>query len=328
MRLLYFRKRQPRFRHLFIILHPQQYLRSTAGRSVQETFVHMAYLLHIQTAEGKLHGFCHACCGLVAQKQHGLQHVQYHLVVHGKGTGLLIPPRRAVGATFKKGIRIRVEQRTSIGRHAQAVMRNSAIDRPEQRKQPYPGIVPRSEQLLPKAVGHLPQRFIKCRSRVGAVVKFIAQTHQTALFRRQQKDQTHHDRKRRIVQTLRLHIPQKPAVILTVELVKRMQKFRNGAADLQSQLIGNFLLLVRALLYHARQRFLFRQGEKTAFMQQSDKGLQRDALFQPQTDVPGDVGRGSVLSGIHQHELLFSAHQAERHAAAPAQLGHAPCRTP
>ena len=112
----------------------QQHAFGPGRGAVQQAFVDMADLLHIQAPEGQAHRFVTAGGLAVAQELQGLQHVQDHAVVHGQGPGRRIAPAAALRTAFQKGIGIGIEKRAAVGGQAQVLVADAAVDGAEQRQ--------------------------------------------------------------------------------------------------------------------------------------------------------------------------------------------------
>ena len=145
---------------------------------------------------------------------------------------------------------------------------------------------------------------------------------QLPLLGTEQEHQPHHDRQGRLVEHLFRHPGQQLPPEVLVGPVERMDQHLDRPPHLIAKLLGDFLLVRRALLRAALRAFDLRDVEEAAGRQQAAEGPQRDRLFEPEVGVPRGVAGGFALGGIHQHPVFAVGHEAQPHARAVEQLGH------
>ena len=97
----------------------------------------------------------------------------------------------------------------------------------------------------------LPQR----ADGVVLVVQVVAQEQQFPLLGAEQEHQPHHDREGRLVENLLVHVGQELPPVVLVGLVERLDQDLDRLADLIAKLVGDFLLVVGALVEQALRAF-------------------------------------------------------------------------
>ena len=143
-------------------------------------------------------------------------------------------------------------------------MLDAAVDRPEGREQPDPGIVPPLQDLLAVLVGRLLELGHEGRDGVVLVVERVAQEQQVPLLGREQEHQPHHDRQGGLVEFGLGHARQELPLFVLVDPVERPDDHLDGLADLIAQPVGDFLLVRGALREHRLQRLVVRRREEPA----------------------------------------------------------------
>jgi len=124
------------------------------------------------------------------------------------------------------------------------------------------------------------------------VVKRFAEVQQAALFRREEKDQPHHDRERRVVERFRFDAIKQGAVAFLVEGIERLHQHLDGFAHLIAELVSDLLLVAGAFLEQGRQGAIGSDAEEAAHAEQGMEGAQSDGLIEPQRSIPRGVAGG------------------------------------
>ena len=184
-------------------------------------------------------------------------------------------------------------------------MLHAAVDRPEGREQPDPGIVPAFEHFLAVLVGRFLQLGHEGRDGVVLVVERVAQEQQFPLLGGEQEHQPHHDRQGGLVEVGLGDA--RPAVARPWSWSARSSDWMmhlDGLADLIAKLVGDFLLVRGALLEHRLERLVVGHAEEAVDAEQAAEGPQRDRLLEPEGRVPGGEAGRLPLRGIDQHPVV------------------------
>ena len=108
-----------------------------------------------------------------------------------------------------------------------------------------------------------------------------------------------------------------------VDAVERLDEHLDGLAHLIAELVGDFLLVFRALAEHGFQRLVVGNAEEPAHTEQAAKGAQGERLFQPEGGVPrGETGR-LVGRGVDQHPVFAVGDQPQPNVGTAQQFHHA-----
>ena len=168
------------------------------GGVVEQALVDVADLLDVECPEAQPAGL--AVHFEVLERPEQVQHRP--VVDRQRGSELLerILPRRPRPAAFEEREPVGVEQLAGIGQQLEPLVPHPAVDRPEGREQPHPGIVPPLQHLLAVLVGGFLELGHEGRDGVVLVVERVAQEQQAPLLGREQKHQPHHDRQGGFVQ--------------------------------------------------------------------------------------------------------------------------------
>ena len=177
------------------------------------------------------------------------------------------------------------------------------------------------QQLL---VRHFAQLIAQGRHRVVAVVQRIAQQQEAALLGGEQEYQAHHHRERGFVEKFFADTLEQRALAVGVDAVHRLDQYLDRFAHLRAELLGDLLLVLRALGQQRGQHFFGWHTEESRHAQQGAKCAKGERFFAPQACVPGDEGGGFARTCGHQHPVRAIGHQAERHAGG-VQQGHHSC---
>ena len=113
------------------------------------------------------------------------------------------------------------------------------------------------------------------------------------------------------------------AVTLAVLVVERRDQELDRAADLGAELVGDLLLLARALGEQRRQPLLDRQREEPPGAEQRDERAQRDRLLEPQLAAPRAHAGALALARPHERPARAVGDERERHAGCARKLGRA-----
>ena len=157
-------------------------------------------------------------------------------------------PRRAA---FEERVAVGIEQPAAVGGQPQRVVLDPGVDGAEEREHAVPGGRRALQRVLALAVGALVQlRAQRARGQRLGVAR-VVDGQQPALLGHEQEDEPHHHGDRAAVDLVLIEARQQRAVALAVGRVERGDQQLDAAAHLRAELVGDLLLLVRALLQQA-----------------------------------------------------------------------------
>ena len=166
----------------------------------------------------------------------------------GSGAAPVASPRRAGCAALEERVAVGVEQAAAVGGQAQRVVLDAAVDGAEQREHAVPRGLRVLQDVLAVAVGPLVQLGAQRRGGERLVVALLVDRQQPPLLGDEEEDEAHHHRDRAPVDLGALELLQQRAVAVAVLAVERGDEQLDGMADLAAELVGDLLLLARALL--------------------------------------------------------------------------------
>ena len=171
------------------------------------------------------------------------EQVQHRPVVDRQRRGRDLLPPRPRPAAFEEREPVGIEQPPGVGQHLEPLVPHPAVDRPERRQQPDPGVVPPFQNLLAMLVGRFLEPGHESRDGIVLVVEWVAQEQEAPLLGREQKNQPHHDRQGRFIKVGLGDARQQFSLLVPVDPVERPDDHLDGLADLIAQAVGDFLLV-------------------------------------------------------------------------------------
>lgn len=200
-------------------------------------------------------------------------------------------------------------------------MFNSAIDRPEYRKQSRPRIVTAFQNFRPVLIGLRRQLTPQCGNRVTLIVGFASQQQQAAFFRAQQEHQAHHNRQSRLVQLRWRNVAQKRPVAVFVGFIQALYQHFHRRPHLIAQRVRHFFRAIQRFIQECRKR-IRRGAKESADTQQGGKRLEGFGFLKPQTRIPRNIPGGFPVGGIDQHPLFPVGKHPQTDIFRPAKSGH------
>ena len=150
-------------------------------------------------------------------------------------------------AALQERVAVGVEQPAAVGGQSQRVVLDPAVHGAEQREDPVPGGGRALERILAVAVGALLELGAQRARGQGLGVARVVDRQQPALLGDEQEHEPHHHGDRAAVDLGLSRSCEQLAVTVAVLAVERRDQQLDGAADLGAELVGDLLLLARAL---------------------------------------------------------------------------------
>ena len=129
-------------------------------------------------------------------------------------------PRGVGRAAFEERVAVRVKEAAAVGREAEFVVLDAAVDGAEGGEQAAPGVVAAFEKFLPVTVGGLPELFPQGGDGVVLVVEVVAEQEQAFFLGAEEEDQPHHDREGGVVEVPFGSVGQKRAAVRGIETIQ------------------------------------------------------------------------------------------------------------
>ena len=211
------------------------------------------------------------------------------------------------------------------GGKCQALMPDPTIHRPEHRQQPAPGIIS-DAPTLPRHAGRPTRAAAPAKSKQHNSRHTAASSNGSNLRSSAESMKTN-----RIItvnaasyskdQAAHLVPSSLPATVL-IGPVNHLDQNLHRMPHLQSQLIGDFLLVIRRWLPAGFPASRHPPPKKPLHPQQTVKRPQGERLIKPQPGIPGGETSRLAARRIHQHPLLAVRHQPQPDLGGMQQLHH------
>src|SRR5580658_403652 len=116
-------------------------------------------------------------------------------------------------------------------------MTHSGMDSTERGEQTCPGVTPAFQHFFAVLVSDFLQLLPQRGDGVVIVIQSLSQVQQTALFGREEKNKSHHDRQSRVVKAFLIQTLEQQASTILIELIKGLNQYLHRIANLIPQLI-------------------------------------------------------------------------------------------
>ena len=237
------------------------------------------------------------------------------------GRGAPVRPRLAA---FKERESVRIKQRPPVGWQTHGLVLHAAIDGAECCQQATPRIKAGIQDFLDVLVRDLLKLIVQGGDGIEIlVILAVGWKENFPLLGAHQKYQPHHDRQGGFIKLLFTHASQQLAVVVLVNLIKRLDQDFDGLTHLPAQLFGDLLLIFGALSQQRLDGLVIGYAKKAFHREQGLECLKGQRFFNPKRRKPGREPARLAAWRVDQHPVLAVGDQAQRDVSRMQQLGHA-----
>src|SRR5258707_9873304 len=145
---------------------------------------------------------------------------------------------------------------------------------------------------------------------------------QPALFSGEEKYKPHHHGKCSFVEGGVGNPFEHGTVGILIQCVEGLHQHLDRLAYLIAELVGDFLLILRAFLKQSEQSAVGGDAEETPHSEQRMKSTQSDRLVEPERAIPGGVAGGFAPRWEDQHPMFSVCNETVGHSAGVKQFLH------